>query len=431
MKQPPILNPSPVFGGRNRKTACAWLLLAIVIAGLAGAVEWREREEAGRLVSEAERLLGASFSVAPTLERLPAARARMLLEDAAEQDPAPRTLGLLAYASALDALSKGRLDRAREELQQAGALLGDDARLALVAARLALVERDEPAMQQALARAQALAPHDARVRLMLAEAALERAPAETFAIASDLLRQQPDSAALYNLRGLAHAALGLRDVALDDFERALDHDATEPAPYVNRGRLLREVGRHAEAEECFSHAIARGMGVVDAWLGRGLSRVAQGDLAGGAADIERARALAPAEPLPLIALGDVEAARGNTTRAVELYRAALVTDPAHAVAWLKLGNALMHASDVPGARDAFLRATELQPDLAAAHNGLGAARMRLGDTAGADTALARAAVLDANDPNPLLNLAALRKRQGDAAGARDAWAGALARGYVR
>jgi tetratricopeptide (TPR) repeat protein len=405
--------------------------LAVGSSAVVGAVHWREREEAARLVAEAEHLLSADITTAPTLEQLPAARARMLLEEAVERAPEPRTRGLLAYATALDALSRDRRERVREEIARARAGLGDGARLHLVVARLALLERDDDARRRELERALAIAPADPRVRLAWAEWSLERAPAETLAIAADLVRREPDSAALHTLRGLAHAALGDADAALADFERALDRDATDPLPYVNRGRLLRERGHHTEAEQCFSDAIARGRGVVDAWLGRGLSRVALGDLDGGAADIEHARSLAPAEPLPLLALGDVWSARGDAARAVALYRAALVTDPAHAVAWLKLGNALMRDADPSGARDAFQRASELRPDLAAAHNGLGAARMRLGDTAGADQALGRAAALDENDPNPWLNLAALRERQGDASGARDAWAGALARGHLR
>jgi tetratricopeptide (TPR) repeat protein len=197
-------------------------------------------------------------------------------------------------------------------------------------------------------------------------------------------------------------------------------------PLINRGRMLSKAGRSRDAEHAFAQALDRSQDP-DAWLGRGLARVAQGDLAGGRADVEQARERAPARPEPLLALADLDARERDLGSAITRYRAALALDPSLALAWLKLGNALTRDQQLNDARDAFQRALVLEPSLGAAHNGLGAALMALGHDDAAEQSLATAAALDKDDPNPLLNLALLRTRHGDRRGAEDARAEAALR----
>lgn len=413
-----------------RRIAVASLIIAALVGSGLLALRARDQEQVDVLVAEAERLLAPPFAQAPSIEGIEAARARMRLDAAQAFTEDPYVAGLLAYATALDELQKGRLDRAARALPAAEAVLGDEARMAWLQAQLARARGDDEAALRHLDAALARAPSAPRVRRLYAELALARDPAETLTVVASLLEGHPDVGGLYNLRGLAHELLFDADAALRDFGRAIDLDAGGAAACVNRARLLRLSGRHADAEADFARAIQRDASYAEAWLGRGISRIALGDLDGGALDVEKARSLAPGEPDPLVALGDVAARRGRTARAIELYEAAVLADARHSVAWLKLGNAKMRERDAKGAERGYLRATEIAPDLAAAHNGLGAARMTLGNAAGARDALARAAALDPSDPNPLLNLAALHRRAGDEAGASDALSQALARGYV-
>ena len=199
---------------------------------------------------------------------------------------------------------------------------------------------------------------------------------------------------------------------------------------MNLGRSLRAQGRAREAESAFGEAVQRAPDDAEAWLGRGLTRIAQGDTAGGRLDLEQARALAPAEPAPLVALADLDAQDNQGEQAIARYRAALVLAPSDAVAWLKLGNTLTRARQFPDAREAFEHAIALQPELAAAHNGLGAALMGAGEHEAAAQAFATAAALDTHDPNPLRNLALLHARRGDARAAKQANDQALARAIV-
>jgi tetratricopeptide (TPR) repeat protein len=391
-----------------------WLLVK-------GTIELRKREDAGKLAHEADLVLHAPLARAPEIARIDASRARMLLEDALELHEDAALHGRLAYAEALEEYQKGRAPRALAALQRARATWPRAVEIEVLAGNLAIQAGDAAAAVKYAAAALALDANDAHARLLAADAAADNGDAARAAdLLAALIAEAPAIGSLYNRRALVHEALGHADAARADFERAGELDSSLPEPHINLGRLLRDQGRTREAEQSFALAIERGPNDAQAWLGRGLSRIAQGDLEGGALDVQHARELAPAEPGPLLALADIDAWHNQLDSAVERYRAALTLAAHDAVAWLKLGNALTRKREFSDARAAFEHAISEKPELAAAHNGLGAALMGLGDSANAEKAFATAATLDERDPNPLLNLALLHKRMGDRRAARDA-----------
>jgi Flp pilus assembly protein TadD len=403
------------------------LCLGALAAAVAGARSLRARQDAQGLAHEATLALRAPLERAPELARLPATRALQLLERSVELHPDAESRGLLEYARALEELQKGRLPQCERALQRAQRARPQDHDVILLSAALA---RAQGRSADAFARVRSVLardPQHARARVLASDLAADADDADAaLALLQPLIRKHARVGSLYNRRGLALEALGRQREALADFARATELDGSLPEPYVNRGRLLSAGGRAREAEEAFSQALERGADP-DAGLGRGLARVAQGDLAGGRLDIEQARERASAQPGPLLALADLDAREHNLANAITRYRAALALAPQDAVAWLKLGNALTRSRQLHDARDAYQRALVHDPGLGAAHNGLGAALMALGQDDAAEQALATAAALDRHDPNPLLNLALLRTRHGDRRGAEDARAEAALR----
>jgi tetratricopeptide (TPR) repeat protein len=403
------------------------LCLGGLAAAVVGARSLRARQDAQALTREATLALHASFERAPELSRLAATRALQLLERSLELHEIGEARGLLDYARALEELQKGRLEQAARALQRAERARPHDADVSVLAAALARAQGRSPDAFARVRSVLARDPQHGRARVLACDLALDAGDANAaLALLEPLLRKHGKIGALYGRRGLAREALGQDRAALADFTRASELDGSLLEPLINRGRLLSKAGRARDAEHAFAQALDRSQ-EPDAWLGRGLARVALGDLAGGRTDIEQARERAPAQPEPLLALADLDARELDLGSAITRYRAALALDPSLAVAWLKLGNALTRKRQLNDARDAFQRALVLDPGLGAAHNGLGAALMALGHDDAAEQALATAAALDKDDPNPLLNLALLRTRHGDRRGAEDARAQAALR----
>src|SRR5881398_1850418 len=87
--------------------------------------------------------------------------------------------------------------------------------------------------------------------------------------------------------------------------------------------------------------------------------------------VSKALALAPADPNIVIAAANLEIARGNMDRAIELYRKAVDLDPVNAQARSFLAFNLVVTKRFAEARAEFPRAVELNPSAPWAHAGLG------------------------------------------------------------
>jgi tetratricopeptide (TPR) repeat protein len=396
--------------------------IGLGLAAAAGAValglQLRAQQDASQLCREAELVLTAPLSRAPELSRIDAALALSLLERAAAIHDDARTRALLAWARALEEYQKDRPEPATRSLSEAKRGLPQRAALEVLAAAIDIQAGRPEQASSHLDAALAREPRNRRARTLAADLAADSGqPRRALELLDALIADEPEVGTLYNRRGLAQEALGDRSAAVTDFEHAAGLDPSLPQPHINLGRLLRDQGRAREAEQEFALAITRGSAEAQAWLGRGLARIARGDLEGGRGDLRQARDLARAEPGPLVALADLDVWDGKLERAIERYRAALVLADRDAIAWLKLGNALTRTRQYADARAAYEHALALEPDMAAAHNGLGAALLGQGDRAAAEQAFATAATLDSHDPNPARNLALLRR--GPRAAARD------------
>src|SRR3989440_2868965 len=89
--------------------------------------------------------------------------------------------------------------------------------------------------------------------------------------------------------------------------------------------------------------------------------------------VSKALALAPADPNILIAAANLDVARGNTDRGLELYRKAVDLDPVNAQARSFFAFALAAMKRFAEARAEFPRVVELNPAAPWAHAGLGLA----------------------------------------------------------
>jgi TolB-like protein len=89
--------------------------------------------------------------------------------------------------------------------------------------------------------------------------------------------------------------------------------------------------------------------------------------------VSKAMALAPADPNMLIAAANLETSRGNTDRAIEIYRKAVELDPVNAQSRSFLAFGLANTKRFTEAHAEYARVIELNPSAPWAHAGLGLA----------------------------------------------------------
>lgn len=109
---------------------------------------------------------------------------------------------------------------------------------------------------------------------------------EAVALATRALAVDPSHAEVLANRGAALRMLHRFDEALADYDRALAAAPDSPAVHNNRAVALAALNRHAEALRAFDAALRLRPDYPQARYGRGLSRLMQGDLAGGWEDHE-------------------------------------------------------------------------------------------------------------------------------------------------
>lgn len=103
-------------------------------------------------------------------------------------------------------------------------------------------------------------------------------------------------AQVLGLRANAYGATGAFDKALTDFAAAMDVMPGQPAPYVGRSIVYRQMGNYGHAIEDASTAIEHSPGYVLAYTNRGLANFYAGNFAAAAEDFTHSQKDDPAEP---------------------------------------------------------------------------------------------------------------------------------------
>jgi TolB-like protein/Flp pilus assembly protein TadD len=128
----------------------------------------------------------------------------------------------------------------------------------------------------------------------------------------------------------------------------------------------------ASARDAVARALSTEPNLPEALLARGsIETNFDFNWNGATQTLSKALALAPADPNIVIAAGNLEIARGNTDRAIELYRKAVDLDPVNAQARAFLAFNLAATKRFAEARAEFPRVVELNPAAPWAHAGLG------------------------------------------------------------
>jgi tetratricopeptide (TPR) repeat protein len=167
-------------------------------------------------------------------------------------------------------------------------------------------------------------------------------------------------------------------------QRAGDHEA------VGRLALVLHAWDQLDAAaEVYARAQALAPGEVDWWYLGGLLATRRALPSEAVEQFERAKALAPADPLVALRLADAWLDHGELDAAFALYEV-LTTRPETApAASYGVGRILQTRGDADGARAAYEQALAIYPDFGAAHYALAQLQRRAGDLDAARASLAR------------------------------------------
>ncbi len=138
----------------------------------------------------------------------------------------------------------------------------------------------------------------------------------------------------------------------------------QPSAWIGLANALGVSGRRAEAVSAFQRLVELDPGEADYRLRLGFARVAAGELAAAAADLEVAAGLLGDAFQHAGALGVLLARSGQPAEAVPWLRRSRPTESDFATARVLLARLSLAAGDVLGARRALLEAVAAQPSLA-------------------------------------------------------------------
>ena len=142
--------------------------------------------------------------------------------------------------------------------------------------------------------------------------------------------------ALHN-RGVSRGLRGRTDEALADFTKVIELNPAFRNAWFNRAELLAKQGKYEEAAIDYTEAIKLQEGDAGALLGRGNALLRLEKFRPALVDFNQALALAPENPQALAGRGDVRAVVGQWEEAAEDYRQAIKQSP-------KLGRAYRGAA---------------------------------------------------------------------------------------
>ena len=192
-----------------------------------------------------------------------------------------------------------------------------------------------------------------------------------FAIWDDNVRRGPPNHRAYNNRGNAYLARGQPDVAVRDYDKAIDLKPGDAKAYNGRGSAYSALGRYDEALRDYDQAIKLKPDFADAYSGRGSVHAAQGQVDAAIKDYDQTIALDPYFEEAYLNRGRAHDSKGQYDPAIKDYDRAIALLPEYAEAYNNRGGAHDAKGQVDAAIKDYDKAIALKPDLAEAHSNRG------------------------------------------------------------
>jgi tetratricopeptide (TPR) repeat protein len=168
-----------------------------------------------------------------------------------------------------------------------------------------------------------------------------------------MLKLAPNAASVHEMLGVALAADGRIDEAINQYNETLLRDPNDADALYNLGNTFRDKGKLDQAVRCYE----QGLQVELAELRR--AHQSQHKIIPGALNHLYNN------------LGNILEKQGKLNEAIQNYREAVKFKPDFARGYYNLGNALLSKGQPDEAADCYLKAVQIKPDFIEAHNNLG------------------------------------------------------------
>jgi tetratricopeptide (TPR) repeat protein len=186
------------------------------------------------------------------------------------------------------------------------------------------------------------------------------------AIAAD-----PTDPEVYSARGGTYSSLGRFDEALADFTRAMELDPTFAPPYYNRGNLYIRMQWLDEALNDYTRAIELGPADVPFYVNRGSTYQMLERYSEALADYARAIDIDPGHANTYYNRGHLYEKQGSIDAALADYSRAIELDPIDYKAYNNRGDLYARLEQYQAALTDYIRAIECEPARAEGYNNCG------------------------------------------------------------
>ena len=207
---------------------------------------------------------------------------------------------------------------------------------------------------------------------------------------------QTISAETYFLRGYASYDLGLYNLAIANYDKAIQLEPNAANAYYNRGIAKDELGQHFAAISDYDKAIQLEPDYASAYNNRGVAKHKLGQYFAAISDFDKAIQLKPDYASAYNNRGNAKNNLGQYFAAISDCDKAIQLEPDYANPYYNRGNAKYKLGQHFAAISDFDKAIQLKPDYASAYNNRAIAKGKLGQHFAAISDFDKAIQLESN-----------------------------------
>ena len=194
--------------------------------------------------------------------------------------------------------------------------------------------------------------------------------AEASRVCEQIIAARPANADAHNILGVAQAALGHTDAAVDSLNRAIKINPEAASYYANLGEVLRLAKRTKEAAEALEKAIEIDPNNAQALNNLGITQYELRKYKKAVEYYRRALDAQPTMPEALNNLGNALRVTGDVDGAIQAYQEALTQRAVYPEVYNNLGTLLQQDRKFEEAEHALRKAIQQSPRYIEAHNNL-------------------------------------------------------------